>query len=591
MAKHSESSFDEAKEIRILSEILESNHKIKTFFKENDRTPNHDGNFELVESDGEPKKQFIVQIKKVSSLSQCVSGKNKGKFVYSLDTSFLYYVKAKVTESPAIYFVVDVDFKRVFYIYLSDEKLMSMDFEGKEHISYAFSEDEIITDINAFYTELLKISDSRNYCFLFKSRSEIAELQEAADYINNLFNGDFKVIKDSCFPGLWRFGIGLSKTDQFEISRVNLEGKRVVLSRPPITNMFGFYPQYKGVNRTEIGEYQRVNYGSIFDLSGQGKPMDYVKQSVHKIIRQFCQNPPAKLLPDIVLEERTYKKAKMLSKLLSPVSDQLLVNDLITKLQCLLSYVDYLFYRSQSVSENEIKFKKMVLNLFKRNTNCLDFFNPLFMSCIEVELNEYYKNTKQLIFKSDRVFKLISTSNIYFLIDLLELQARGVKQIHSQWEDSCRILASDSIEEINKLYSDYFSKLPNAYYELYKTIFSKNNEYRFSCKVDYYLFIDNHQHDWHKFSARINNYIPTDDRIEIKSVLIDSDEFTELEKNQGVISKICTTRFSPANYNQQLLYDGVRCWLYQGICSKLGYKIEGINLGGGISETIFCSFE
>lgn len=101
MAKHSESAFDEAKEVRILSDVLESTHKIKTFFKENDRTPNHDGNFELVTNDGEPKKQFIVQIKKVSSLEKNDSGKNKGKYTYSLDTSFLYYVKEKVTDSFA----------------------------------------------------------------------------------------------------------------------------------------------------------------------------------------------------------------------------------------------------------------------------------------------------------------------------------------------------------------------------------------------------------------------------------------------------------------------------------------------------------
>ena len=72
MAKHSESSFNEADAIRLLADLLESEHTIKTFFKENDRTPNLDGFFELVGNDGDPKKQFIVQIKKTKALDTII---------------------------------------------------------------------------------------------------------------------------------------------------------------------------------------------------------------------------------------------------------------------------------------------------------------------------------------------------------------------------------------------------------------------------------------------------------------------------------------------------------------------------------------
>ena len=91
MAKHSESSFNEASAVRMLSDLLESSHTIKTFFKENDRTPNHDGFFELVGQDGDPKKQFIVQIKKTKALECEPNGKHKGKYIYDLETPFLYY--------------------------------------------------------------------------------------------------------------------------------------------------------------------------------------------------------------------------------------------------------------------------------------------------------------------------------------------------------------------------------------------------------------------------------------------------------------------------------------------------------------------
>lgn len=40
---HPIESFDETEAINILKALLESKHTIKTFFGENDRTPNHDG--------------------------------------------------------------------------------------------------------------------------------------------------------------------------------------------------------------------------------------------------------------------------------------------------------------------------------------------------------------------------------------------------------------------------------------------------------------------------------------------------------------------------------------------------------------------
>ena len=60
ISKHSKSAFDESESITILKGLLESTREIKTFFGENDRTPNYDGTFELVNNECEPVKQFIV---------------------------------------------------------------------------------------------------------------------------------------------------------------------------------------------------------------------------------------------------------------------------------------------------------------------------------------------------------------------------------------------------------------------------------------------------------------------------------------------------------------------------------------------------
>ena len=200
---------------------------------------------------------------------------------------------------------------------------MNLDFEGKERITYAFSEQQVLSDVEVFYNELVKIADYRNRDFVLKSPEEIAELQEAADYINNLFNGDLKRIKETCFPDLWRFGIGYSKTEDLKVGHKDQNGREVIFQHLPMANMFGLNPQFKGRRNAEIGEFQWDNLGTIIDCVGNGKPIDYVKNSVHNIVQRFCQNPPSKLLPTIVLEEKIYRQTYSISTLFKEKKDYL----------------------------------------------------------------------------------------------------------------------------------------------------------------------------------------------------------------------------------------------------------------------------
>ena len=249
MSIHSIESFNESEEINLLSSVLEAKHTIKTFFSANDRTPNHDGFFELVSSDLSPKKQFIVQIKKVEDLKPNTIGPNKGKYSYELKTNFLYYVKEKVTESPAIYFVVDIVTKRIFWLYLSDAVLMDLNFEGHLKVSYAFGEANVLSDVDVFTTKLNTIADERNRVFLKKTPEEIGEMQEAAEYINGLLDHDLSFIKKTMFPELWRFGVKASNTSDLSIE---VHGNRI---KPEVSSIIALYPQVKGVPDTGVREY------------------------------------------------------------------------------------------------------------------------------------------------------------------------------------------------------------------------------------------------------------------------------------------------------------------------------------------------
>ena len=93
IGKYSTSVFIESEGNLILKKALSFSKRLSCFFSENDKTPNTDGFFELIDDQGVPIKRFNVQIKSTSDLI-------KGKF--SLDTKILNFVFSKVRNESLI---------------------------------------------------------------------------------------------------------------------------------------------------------------------------------------------------------------------------------------------------------------------------------------------------------------------------------------------------------------------------------------------------------------------------------------------------------------------------------------------------------
>ena len=370
MSIHSIESFNETDAVNLLKQTLESNRTIKTFFGENDRTPNHDGFFELIDQKLAPRKQFIVQIKKTKKLTPNVRGVNKGKYVYRLKTNFLKYVKQKVTESPAIYFVVDIESKHIFWLYLSDEVLMNMDFEGRDKISYAFSESNILSDISSFTLVLNKIVQYRNRLFLDKSKEEIAKMQDAVDYLNQYLDHDLNAIKESVFLNLWRFGIKCSDDPGISIG-IGQEKKMIECS-----SAVALYPQIKGTNDSGIQEYLmgNDNYFNHLTLGGKVNLSEYSKETLHRIVILFFEKGiPAKYLPNVVLFEIInvfIQKSNIFFE--SYGSSDLSVKEVKKRYMLLGKYVQHIL-SSPSISDAEKVVKRSILFQTQRgNTSFFD---------------------------------------------------------------------------------------------------------------------------------------------------------------------------------------------------------------------------
>ena len=583
MSVHSESSFNEASAVQILSAKLEEKKTIKTFFKENDRTPNYDGTFELVGEQGTPKKQFIVQIKKVENLVPKESGKHAGKYIYQLETSFLYYVKEKVTESPAIYFVVDIGTKNIFYLYLSDECLMRLDFEDQFTVQYEFTDQDILKDIDQFYQIMQKISVERNQKFIRKSPEEIAEIQDAVDYMNDLMNHDLKKIKEMMFPNIWRFGVACSNTDQLQPSIKTPEGKTRTTMTSSNTGLFALYPQYKGRLDYGFREYNGMveQYFSNFDLTGKTSVQQYAKNTLQKIIRHFCNNPSIKLLPSEILIERIYKRSQEVNKLLNG-PEPLTVISAYKQCFFLLQYLNRIIL-GINLDDKEKTLRDRFIKNDSYQKASVPLYNALLWKDLKENMIESFQNqgnNKEGI-NGDNVFSIIKQSDIEYFLMCGELMERGETQMIPIVDVSIEDVYNQKInlEKMREICKNWFAHLPEIYEKGYKKIF-QSEKYKFSCKVQYELYESPRHAPW--FNACIYKYIQKEQgKIDIaycNGLSKEKPVISDVEQQNGLKLISRGDLVMPFIMSGTPLYHGFRCWLYQGICEGLGFECDGLEI-------------
>ena len=572
----SDSAFDESEAVKLLSRVLESKRSIKTFFGENDRTPNHDGFFELVSGDQTPKKQFIVQIKKVENLEP----NSQGKYNFQLKTNFLYYVKEKVTESPAIYFVVDIKTERIFWLYLSDEKLMQLDFENHKTISYSFCEEEIIIDIDSFTRQLDIIATKRNRLFLKKTPQEIAEMQEAADYINRSLDYELPFIKEAMFPRLWRFGIKHSNTTDLSIIVREKETKM------PFSSLYALYPQQKGEVDTGVREYYQDNtdfYRQIH-FGKEKNPLEYCVDTLQNIVKAFFEGMiPLKYLPDIAVKEIIglfYDESQPLFAE-EKQDGKIDVNETERRFCLLANYTYYLLtHEGNNSSEKQIKrqLQRMIFEGYSR----FQLASGVLSSGGKSSFREFCSNNPNLknVF-NPVVFKVITAENIRFYLAIHELKERHIMDFSPIWTyDPIRLRMKQTDEfneEVNDILDYWLNNLPALYEETYLRMIS-NNKYHFSGKFVYSNVGERYDERLARVKSIVQYYqCPNLLIIKDDSIRDTFEEYFKREMPPGLESLSQGILFDDFLDGKALFYQGINCLLYNGVCYGFGFKPQQLS--------------
>lgn len=582
MAQHSNTSFIEKEAIRILSSFIEEKRMAKTFFNENDKTPNYDGFFEILSTkhlEKIPKKQFIVQIKGTENLKYISTGVNKGKYKYLLDTKFLYYVKEKVTENPAIYFVIDVTSNRIFWIYLSDAKLMSLNFEGKDNITYYFSEEEICDNIDTFLNELDLIANERNQKFLNKTPEEIAKIQDAVTYINNLFDNDLKFIKDLMFPDLWRFGIAHSRIPQGSFTMTI--GNNIVTSSNG-SNSFSIYPQERGIADSGIRENNNllngINFFNNIDLTGSTTPMIYVNSVISQILKNFFDSPlTINLSPEVIISE-------ILSNVIIELENVfgLTLENTITEIEkaiyIVIKYI-LLILKQNKLSDNELSLKSKLIDILnkKQKYPYLDIkINPLFLiseyNCKDsfIEFYNYHKNKKITLDNFNAfILEFLTQDFIEYLVSIKRAKELGLKIIKPIKIDKSDFFLKDKedkYESARLICKTWFSNLEKVYLQIYNEVF-RDNKYLNAGLYKYQIIKPVIQY----LSWNVVKY--QSDSLSIEESTASVNPFDD----KNAISGLSGFGLSDFIYNKNTLYNSMKCLLYQGIANALQLECEGVN--------------
>jgi len=213
----------------ILKEILHNEKLIFTHFDEQDKTPNFDGFFEILENKANksvPIGRFDVQIKTLNHNYKNENKKiNRSQYKYSCDTKIFNAVKKSVTLNPCYLFMVDTKKRRIFAKYISLKFVLMLDLKDEDSKVIYFNDDDEIVNIADFYQLLKNIyfEKKEQLTHLEKNKfltndnmneEELSLLQIEFDYLNNLFDSELSYIKCKLFPKVWKFGLAYLKTEQ-----------------------------------------------------------------------------------------------------------------------------------------------------------------------------------------------------------------------------------------------------------------------------------------------------------------------------------------------------------------------------------------
>lgn len=221
-AGYSKQSKSETKSINILNSLLDEKF-VASYLSKNDKTPNHDGSLDLIENDI-PIGKLEVQVKTLKA--------GYSKPSYPIKLTLLAYIRN--AQLPFIFIAIDQLNSKGFWKYIDrhsaiglindalkknpKQKSITINFSSDDQIStttYPIWKEIVIGQLNllkqleSLSSNLVLNKDSLKdlKTFSIERKTEFRSINLFVDFLNNLLNNDFRVVKHIFIKDFWKFGI------------------------------------------------------------------------------------------------------------------------------------------------------------------------------------------------------------------------------------------------------------------------------------------------------------------------------------------------------------------------------------------------
>lgn len=162
-------------------------HKVES----HDKTPNVDGNIELIDDEDRPVGELTIQAKTYKSKYQ---GQNKA----DIPAYFVAYA-SRMRNKVCVFFSVDANANKIFWKYISDDYIREFQKRGDNAIhGYQFTKDEILSNENVHETiNRWKQIFNDKIALLLKEKKSVEEIMSESRSAFYRINSNFHDLKDS----------------------------------------------------------------------------------------------------------------------------------------------------------------------------------------------------------------------------------------------------------------------------------------------------------------------------------------------------------------------------------------------------------
>lgn len=428
MGKITDNDFKESKSISLIREILEKNGKIKVRATEADKIPDLDGRVSILDKNKHDR--IIVEVQSKTLPEEYDETK---PYHYDCDTKVFNVVKYNKSFNPVVLFLSDINEKKLYYKLITKKYIKELNYSNQETKRIKFDDNDLYEE-SKFIKEIVEeakrktliISSGENALvtsYINGPNKYYQLMQEEIDKINYRFDHELKVIKDTLFPYVWKFGIAYNKTE-----------KGFVL---------GIYKVYKGSNDTLIKNFDtRSNYMCATFSNVDSSISEFLNNWANECINEFynCYTLHPKFCSDEVLSEIVFNFLDNITYLSEKIKNSDNWNYYKDKesIDIIHSYVNGLtkFYKTIWSDREKYPDAKILEASYKVLKKFI-IFNPFVT----------FPNSKQLLEKC--IFEKDTTpfeENIFFnnninmdlvMLSIIELEKRGIREvsrIHSKYD-------------------------------------------------------------------------------------------------------------------------------------------------------------